>query len=285
MKAKLVEEGYVRPKGTPIWRLLIDPHIACCSGALVVANVSLAFLEPTISKWMNDTMDATEWQQGMIWLPAFFPHVFGVILTVRFAKKFPEWTWALAGIGLALEGVSCFFVPFCTNYFVLMIPISVICFGIALIDTALLPMLGFIVDKKYVSVYGSVYAIADISYCAAYAVGPVVAGHIVEGMGFTALNISVALLSLAYAPALYYLKDMHAYQPYDDDGNIGDGGGVVMGDPPMKEYQTIALQETTRIENGYEEKYMPQETNFDHPQPPRSSNPFKSQPQSNPFRT
>ena len=62
-----VDEGYVRPEGTPIWRLLIDPHIACCSGALVVANVSLAFLEPTISKWMNETMDAEEWQQGLIW--------------------------------------------------------------------------------------------------------------------------------------------------------------------------------------------------------------------------
>ena len=288
MKAKQVEEGYVRPTGTPIWRLLIDPHIACCAGALVVANVSLAFLEPTISKWMNDTMDAAEWQQGMIWLPAFFPHVFGVVLTVKFAKKFPEWTWALAGIGLALEGISCFFVPFCTNYFVLMIPISVICFGIALIDTALLPMLGFIVDKKYVSVYGSVYAIADISYCAAYAVGPVVAGHIVQELGFIALNISVAILSLAYAPALYYLKDMHAYMPYDEDGTVGEGGGVVMGDPPMKEYQTIALQETARTENGYEEKYIPQETNFDHPQRPQASgnnsNPFKSQSQNNPFR-
>ena len=167
-----------------------------------------------------------------------------------------------------------------------MIPISVICFGIALIDTALLPMLGFIVDKKYVSVYGSVYAIADISYCAAYAVGPVVAGHIVETLGFTALNMSVAIISLGYAPALYYLKDMHAYMPYDEDKNIGDGGGVLMGDPPMKEYQTIALQETTRIENGYEEKYNPQETNFDHPQPPvtNNANPFKNQSANNPFR-
>jgi DHA1 family vesicular acetylcholine transporter-like MFS transporter 3 len=87
MKAKQHDEGYVRPEGTPIWRLLIDPHIACCSGALVVANVSLAFLEPTISKWMNETMDAEEWQQGLIWLPAFFPHVAGVVLTVRCAKK------------------------------------------------------------------------------------------------------------------------------------------------------------------------------------------------------
>lgn len=39
-----------------------------------------------------------------------------------------------------------------------------ICFGIALIDTALLPTLGYLVDSRYVSVYGSIYAIADISY-------------------------------------------------------------------------------------------------------------------------
>lgn len=83
MKAKEHEEGKVRPKGTPIWRLLIDPHIACCSGALVMANVSLAFLEPTISKWMDATMNAAEWQQGMIWLPAFFPHVAGKNFSVH----------------------------------------------------------------------------------------------------------------------------------------------------------------------------------------------------------
>ena len=40
----------------------------------------------------------------MIWLPAFFPHVLGVVITVRMAKKFPEYQWLLAGIGLFLEG-------------------------------------------------------------------------------------------------------------------------------------------------------------------------------------
>lgn len=84
IKDKQADEGYVRPKGTPIWRLLIDPHIACCAGALVVANVSLAFLEPTISKWMDAKMHAEEWQQGMIWLPAFFPHVAGKFLITLF---------------------------------------------------------------------------------------------------------------------------------------------------------------------------------------------------------
>ena len=83
---------------------------------------------------------------------------------------------------------------------------------------------------QYVSVYGSVYAIADISYCAAYAVGPIIAGHIVETLGFTALNFSVAILSLAYAPALYYLRGFNAYQNYEEDGGDVGGGGVIRYD-------------------------------------------------------
>ena len=73
------------------------------------------------------------------------------------------------------------------------------------------------------------YAIADISYCAAYAVGPIIAGHIVEEMGFTALNLSVAILSLAYAPALYYLRGFNAYQNYDEEADVS-GGGVIRYD-------------------------------------------------------
>lgn len=289
MKAKEADEGKEKPVATPIWKLLIDPHIACCAGALVVANICLAFLEPTISKWMNETMDAEEWQQGLIWLPAFFPHVAGVVLTVQMAKNYPEWQWFLAMIGLALEGISCFFLPFSANYFVLMLPICVICFGIALIDTALLPTLGFIVDKKYTSVYGSVYAIADISYCAAYAFGPVVAGWIVENWGFIVLNIIVACISLAYAPIIYYLKDMHSYNKYEESGAEEN---VLMGDPPTKEYQTYHLQEGKPAQNGsmsggqaeYYEQVSQQETELHYEEQAPSANPFRAAQGANPFR-
>lgn len=64
IKAQQKERGVERPKGTPIWVLFMDPYIACCSGALIMANVSLAFLEPTISVWMMDTMHVSQWEQG-----------------------------------------------------------------------------------------------------------------------------------------------------------------------------------------------------------------------------
>ena len=69
-----------------------------------------------------------------------------------------------------------------------------------------------------------------------------IAGQIVDKLGFTALNLSVAILSLLYCPMLYYLKDMHDYQAYE-----GEEPGVVMKDPPAKEFQTIALQVCTKL--------------------------------------
>lgn len=109
-------------------------------------------------------MKVEEWQLGMIWLPSFFPYVGGVYFTLDFNKKHPSAQYLIAMIGLALTSISCLFIPLTTNYYQLFLPIAVLCFGIAVIDTAVFPSLAYIVDTRYVSIYGSVYAIADISY-------------------------------------------------------------------------------------------------------------------------
>ena len=83
------------------------------------------------------------------------------------------------------------------------------CFGVAIIDTALLPTLAFLVDARHTSVYGSVYAIADISYCIAYAFGPLLAGFFESSLGFKGMNMAVGFVNVLYAPALIYLKEIY----------------------------------------------------------------------------
>jgi len=231
----------------------------------------------------------------MIWLPAFFPHVFGVMLTVKLSKLFPNYQWLMVAVGLSLEGLSCLIIPFSTSYKMLMIPICIICFGIALVDTAILPTLGYIVDVRYVSVYGSIYAIADISYSLAYAIGPIVAGEVVEMIGFTWLNVIIAVSNLAYAPALMRLRNIYDFKPFQNEANI------LMADPPDKEYQTYAMQEQpipvgneygrlqgqfetdvdghVAIENENATFHQSQDTNpFRRPsQPTQDRNPFRQQ--------
>jgi len=123
---------------------------------------------------MSQKMHASEWQMGLIWLPGFLPHITGVFLTVKLNQYYPKYQWLLAAIGLALQGIMCGLIPFCTNFGLLMIPISGICFGKkndfsfsvikevvfvignALVDTALLPTLAYLVDIRHTSVYGYV---------------------------------------------------------------------------------------------------------------------------------
>ena len=40
-----------------------------------------------------------------------------------------------------------------------------------MVDCAMLPLLGHLVDLRHTSVYGSVYAIGDLAFCVAFAVG------------------------------------------------------------------------------------------------------------------
>ncbi|CAM1312794.1 unc-17 (predicted) [Pycnogonum litorale] len=235
MRHRINEVTGNKVKGTPIWRLLMDPYIAVTAGCLVMANVSLAFLEPTISLWMEDNLDVVEWQMGIIWLPSFLPHVLGVYMTVKLAERHSKYLWLIAAIGLALEGLCCFILPFCRTFVSCMIPLCILCFGIALVDTALLPTLAYLVDVRHVSIYGSIYAIADISYSIAYAIGPIIAGGIVESIGFFALNIGISISNLMYAPLMVVLRRVYDYTPFQNEAN------VLMADPPPHEYQTYMM--------------------------------------------
>lgn len=228
------EEGL---KGTPIYKLLIDPYIAVAAGALAMSNVALAFLEPTIALWMQGTMNASEWEIGFVWLPAFLPYIGGVYLTVKLAKNYPKYQWVITLVGLVLEGTCCLAIPFAKQFFVVLFPIMGLCLGVALVDTAILPTLGYLVDLRYVSIYGSVYAIADISYSAAYALGPVMAGQIVQSIGFVWLNVAIFLSNILYAPLLLCLRTIYLYKPVENERD------VLIDDPPSKQYSTY-------IQNG-----------------------------------
>lgn len=225
------------PVGTPIHRLMIDPYIAVVAGALTTCNIPLAFLEPTIAIWMKSTMNANEWEMGMAWLPAFFPHVLGVFITIKLADKYPHLQWFYGALGMVIIGASSCVVPACRNFGQLMVPLCGICFGIALVDTALLPTLAFLVDVRYVSVYGSVYAIADISYSVAYALGPIVAGEIVHSFGFTQLSLGMGLANVLYSPVLLALKNICQMKPSHSERNI------LLDEEPKGLYDTIKMEE------------------------------------------
>ncbi|XP_048362208.1 vesicular acetylcholine transporter [Sphaerodactylus townsendi] len=225
------------PVGTPIHHLMVDPFIAVVAGALTTCNIPLAFLEPTIANWMVETMGASEWEMGLTWLPTFFPHVLGVYITIKLADKYPHLQWFYGALGMVIIGASSCTLPASRNFWQLVVPLCGICFGIALVDTALLPTLAFLVDVRHVSVYGSVYAIADISYSVAYALGPIMAGEIVHSFGFVKLNLGMGLANMLYAPVLLALRNICKMKPSHSERNI------LLDEEPKGLYDTIKMEE------------------------------------------
>lgn len=40
-----------------------------------------------------------------------------------------------------------------------------------MVDSSMMPIMGYLVDLRHTSVYGSVYAIADVAFCMGFAIG------------------------------------------------------------------------------------------------------------------
>lgn len=75
-----------------------------------------------------------------------------------------------------------------------------------MVDSSMMPMLGYLVDIRHTSVYGSVYAIGDVAFCAGFVIGPVLSGTIGRFLGFEGLVIITAFICFAFAPFLLLLR-------------------------------------------------------------------------------
>ncbi|XP_058045194.1 synaptic vesicular amine transporter isoform X3 [Ahaetulla prasina] len=157
-------------KGASLLTLLRDPYILIAAGAICFANMAIAMLEPALPIWMMETMCSSKWQLGVAFIPASISYLIGTNLFGSLAHKMGRWFCAL--IGMIIVGISILCVPFAKNIYGLIVPNFGVGFAIGMVDSSLMPIMGYLVDLRHVSVYGSVYAIADVAFCMGFALGP-----------------------------------------------------------------------------------------------------------------
>lgn len=185
--------------------LVMDPYILIAAGAITFANMGIAMLEPSLPIFMMDRMDAEKWQLGAAFLPASISYLIGTNLFGPLGHRMGRWLASL--IGLSLIGLALIFVPFATRPNHLIIPMAALGFGIGMVDSSMMPQLGYLVDIRHSSVYGGVYAIGDIAFCMGFAVGPALSGSLVQALGFKSMMIGIGIISFFYGPLLVLLKD------------------------------------------------------------------------------
>lgn len=89
----------------------------------------------------------------------------------------------------------------------LIIPNAGLGFAIGMVDSSMMPELGYLVDIRHSAVYGSVYALGDVAFCVGFAVGPALSGSLVKSIGFEWMLFGIAILCFMYAPLLTLLKN------------------------------------------------------------------------------
>ncbi|KAF6720720.1 Synaptic vesicular amine transporter, partial [Oryzias melastigma] len=154
-------------KGTPLLTLMKDPYILIAAGAICFGNMAIAMMEPTLPIWMMETMCARKWQLGVAFLPASISYLIGTNIFGTLAHKMGRWLCAL--IGMVVVGFSVICVPFAKDIYGLILPNFGVGFAIGMVDSSMMPIMGYLVDLRHISVYGSVYAIADVAFCMGFA--------------------------------------------------------------------------------------------------------------------
>ncbi|XP_075881661.1 chromaffin granule amine transporter [Nelusetta ayraudi] len=192
-------------EGTPLLTLLKDPYILVSAGSLCFANMGVAILEPTLPIWMMQTMCSPRWQLGMAFLPASISYLIGTNLFGLLANKMGRWLCSM--LGMFIVGVSLLCVPFATNIYGLIGPNGGLGFAIGMVDSSMMAIMGYLVDIRHASVYGSVYAIADVALCMGFAIGPSTGGALVQAVGFPCLMVFIGVINILYAPLCILLRN------------------------------------------------------------------------------
>uniref|UniRef100_A0AC11E5U1 Solute carrier family 18 member A2 n=1 Tax=Ovis aries TaxID=9940 RepID=A0AC11E5U1_SHEEP len=191
-------------KGTPLTTLLRDPYILIAAGSICFANMGIAMLEPALPIWMMETMCSHKWQLGVAFLPASISYLIGTNVFGILAHKMGRWLCAL--LGMIIVGMSILCIPLAKNIYGLIAPNFGVGFAIGMVDSSMMPIMGYLVDLRHVSVYGSVYAIADVAFCMGYAIGPSAGGAIAKAIGFPWLMTIIGIIDILFAPLCFFLR-------------------------------------------------------------------------------
>uniref|UniRef100_A0A3Q3BG18 Solute carrier family 18 member A1 n=1 Tax=Kryptolebias marmoratus TaxID=37003 RepID=A0A3Q3BG18_KRYMA len=171
-----------------------SPSVRPSAGSLCFANMGVAILEPTLPIWMMQTMCSPKWQLDL-----------DLLVEPEGCLCFCRWLCSM--LGMFIVGISLLCVPFATNIYGLIGPNGGLGFAIGMVDSSMMAIMGYLVDIRHASVYGSVYAIADVALCMGFAIGPSTGGALVQAVGFPCLMVFIGVINILYAPLCFLLRN------------------------------------------------------------------------------
>ncbi|XP_034395428.1 synaptic vesicular amine transporter-like isoform X2 [Cyclopterus lumpus] len=191
-------------KGTPLLTLLKDLYILIAAGAICLTTLVIATIETALPIWMMKTMCASKWQLGTVFLTDSISYLVASNIFGHLSQKYSR-SWLCACIGMILAGISTIAFGFSNNIYHVLVLNAIVGFSVGTVDSSIMPLMGNLVDLRYVPVYGTVYAIADVAVCIGFSLGPAIAGPIVKSIGFHWLMAIIGTANIIFSPLCIFL--------------------------------------------------------------------------------
>ncbi|XP_054464234.1 synaptic vesicular amine transporter-like [Anoplopoma fimbria] len=210
-------------KGTPLLTLLKDPYILIAAGAICFTTLVIATIETALPIWMMKTMCASKWQLGTVFLTDSISYLIASNIFGHLSQKYSG-SWLCSLLGMILVGITTISFGFSKNIYHVLVLNAIVGFSVGTVDSSIMPLMGNLVDLRYVPVYGTVYAIADVAVCIGFSVGPAIAGPIVASIGFPWLMAIIGTVNIIFAPLCIFL-----YSPPQQEDHLAQTGAKPYG--------------------------------------------------------
>ncbi|RWS29201.1 synaptic vesicular amine transporter-like protein [Leptotrombidium deliense] len=241
LKPKVLKEDL---EATPLKELIRDPYIIIAAGTITVANLGIGILEPSLPLYMMDIMHSSKWEQGAAFLPASISYLIGTNIFGPLGYRMGRWLASF--VALIMIAFSLLFITMAMSFHQLIVPMAVIGFAIVvnhelcagMVDSSIMPMLGYLVDIRHTAVYGGIYAIGDVAFCLGFIGGPSLSSTIGKWFGFQWLAITTAVICFIYSPMMFLLRK-----------------------PPARNEDQLLLHESTVRYVNYTNEETPEEDN------------------------
>lgn len=187
-------------KKISIFKMLKDRNIMACLFQILLINLSIFSLPPTLPSWMAYQLCSSEVQQGIVWTFGFLGYIIGVMLVVLIIIYAPKLHLYVPICGQIIVGSLLIVLPFSRDWRLIFIPIIGLYFSVGVVEQVIIPLTTALADSRFQSNYGAVNSLTSQSLTFSGIVGTLLSGYISEKFGFISLAIFLGVMNLVTSP-------------------------------------------------------------------------------------
>ena len=192
-------------------RLIRDPYVILGLVLLFVSQLPISMMEPVLPAWMESDFTKPQpkaWQTGLVLLASTLGYA---VMTPFIGCVAPSHRWIATLLGMLVLTAGTVILPLTKlldghNLYFVILPMALIGIGMGMMESALYPTMGMLVDLRHSSVYGSIYALTDMAVNIGFIIGPITSSLINQLFGFSETMWLFSGLCLMVAPFVWFMK-------------------------------------------------------------------------------